>query len=203
MKYFFPAMLSICFLLTACKSDKKTTDSGTTDDGTSTASSTASGDASSTAPDQDAMNKKMEELKKLTPLTVDQLKGLLPEELNGIKRTSFNANSTMGFAVAEAEYRKDDSTVIKLDIYDCAGEAGAGIYGLNYWTKMNMQSESSDGYTKTFDFMGNKAVETYEKNSNQYTLTFAANDRLLVVLSGRNTGIDALKDAAKSLKLKV
>jgi hypothetical protein len=160
-------------------------------------------DVSDLSTSTDAMNKKMEELKKLTPLTLDQLKGLLPEELNGIKRTSFTTNSTMGFAVAEAEYRKDDSTVIKLDIYDCAGEAGAGIYGLNYWTKMNVQSESSDGYTKTIDFMGNRAVETYEKNNNQYTLTYAAIDRLLVVLSGRNTGIDALKDAGKSLNPKV
>jgi alpha-L-fucosidase len=199
MRLILASLLVVTILVSACKNHNKITHTEKNADGSTT---TTSVDVSDLTNNTDAMNKKMEELKKLTPLTVDQLKGLLPEELNGIKRTSFSANSTMGFAVAEAEYRKDDSTVIKLDIYDCAGEAGAGIYGLNYWTKMNMQSESSDGYTKTFDFMGNKAVETYEKNSNQYTLTFAANDRLLVVLSGRNTGIDALKDAAKSLKLK-
>ena len=200
MRLILASLLAVTILVSGCKNHNKITHTEKNADGST---STTSVDVSDLTNNTDAMNKKMEELKKLTPLTVDQLKGLLPEELNGIKRSSFSANSTMGFAVAEAEYRKDDSTVIKLDIYDCAGEAGAGIYGLNYWTKMNMQSESSDGYTKTFDFMGNKAVETYEKNSNQYTLTFAANDRLLVVLSGRNTGIDALKDAAKSLKLKV
>ena len=200
MRVTLATLLIASMLVAACNNHKKISHTEKNADGSTT---TTTMDVSDLTTSTDAMNKKMEELKKLTPLTLDQLKGLLPEELNGIKRTSFTTNSTMGFAVAEAEYRKDDSTVIKLDIYDCAGEAGAGIYGLNYWTKMNVQSESSDGYTKTIDFMGNRAVETYEKNNNQYTLTYAAIDRLLVVLSGRNTGIDALKDAAKSLNLKV
>ena len=200
MRVTLASLLIASMLVAACNNHKKISHTEKNADGSTT---TTTMDASDLTTSTDAMNKKMEELKKLTPLTIDQLKGLLPEELNGIKRTSFTTNSTMGFAVAEAEYRKDDSTVIKLDIYDCAGEAGAGIYGLNYWTKMNVQSESSDGYTKTTDFMGNRAVETYEKNNNQYTLTYAAIDRLLVVLSGRNTGIEALKDAAKSLNLKV
>jgi len=200
MRVTLATLLIASMLVAACNNHKKISHTEKNADGSTT---TTTMDASDLTTSTDAMNKKMEELKKLTPLTLDQLKGLLPEELNGIKRTSFTTNSTMGFAVAEAEYRKDDSTVIKLDIYDCAGEAGAGIYGLNYWTKMNVQSESSDGYTKTTDFMGNRAVETYEKNNNQYTLTYAAIDRLLVVLSGRNTGIEALKDAAKSLNLKV
>ena len=200
MRVTLATLLVVSMLVAACNNHKKISTTEKNADGSTT---TTTMDVSDLSTSTDAMNKKMEELKKLTPLTIDQLKGLLPEELNGIKRTSFTTNSTMGFAVAEAEYRKDDSTVIKLDIYDCAGEAGAGIYGLNYWTKMNVQSESSDGYTKTIDFMGNRAVETYEKNNNQYSLTFAASDRLLVVLSGRNTGNEALKDAAKSLKLKV
>ena len=200
MRVTLATLLIASMLVAACNNHKKISHTEKNADGSTT---TTTMDVSDLSTSTDAMNKKMEELKKLTPLTLDQLKGLLPEELNGIKRTSFTTNSTMGFAVAEAEYRKDDSTVIKLDIYDCAGEAGAGIYGLNYWTKMNVQSESSDGYTKTIDFMGNRAVETYEKNNNQYTLTYAAIDRLLVVLSGRNTGIEALKDAAKSLNLKV
>jgi alpha-L-fucosidase len=200
MRRTLASLVVVSMLVAACNNHKKITHTEKNADGTTT---TTSVDVSDLTNNSEAMNKKMEELKKLAPLTLDQLKALLPEELNGIKRTSFSTNSSMGFAVAEAEYRKDDTTEIKLDIYDCAGEAGAGIYGLNYWTKMNVQSESSDGYTKTFDFMGNKAVETYEKNGNQYTLTYTGNDRLLVVLTGRNTGSDALKDAAKNLKLKV
>ncbi len=71
-------------------------------------------------------------------------------------------------------------------IYDCAGEAGAGRFAMTYWTKMNVQSESSDGYTKTMDFKGGKTVESYDKGSNQTTLTYVANARLMVVITGKN-----------------
>jgi hypothetical protein len=65
----------------------------------------------------DDMQKKMEELKKLTPLTTDQLKMLLPEQLMGMKRSNFNANSMMGFASAEATYKNEtDDKEIELNI---------------------------------------------------------------------------------------
>ncbi len=189
--------IAIGLLLTACKGKNKAT-TITSEDGKSSVTI----DTKNTGAITNEMEKKMEELKKLPPLTVDQLKAMLPEELAGIKRSSFNANSMMGFAVADADYKKDDTTDIKLTVYDCAGEAGAGFYGLSYWTKMSMESQSDDGYTKTVDFMGNKAVEDYKKYNNTYSLTYATNDRLLVSLQGHNTGIDLLKDAAKSLNLK-
>ena len=149
------------------------------------------------------MQKKMEELKKLTPLTTDQLKMMLPEEVMGMKRSSFNANSMMGFASAEAVYRNEnDDKQITLNIFDCAGEAGAGIYSLNYWTKMSMQSESDNGYTKTVDFKGQRAVETYEKGSDRYELTYVASDRLLVSVKGEKVGLEAVRQAAENLSLK-
>ena len=187
-------------ILIACNNDKKVKYTEKNADGTTT---TTSVDASSVKDNTDEMNKKIEELKKLPPLTLDQLKALLPEEVNGIKRTNFNANSSMGFSLAEGEYQKDDTTDIKIALYDCAGESGSSIYSLNYWTKMNIQQESSNGYTKTIDFNGGKAVESYEKNNNESTLTYVANDRLLVVLTGRNISADDLKSAAKNLNLKV
>jgi hypothetical protein len=187
-------------ILIACNNDKKVKYTEKNADGTTT---TTSVDASSVKDNTDEMNKKIEELKKLPPLTLDQLKALLPDEVNGIKRTNFSANSSMGFSLAEGEYQKDDTTDIKIAIYDCAGESGSSIYSLNYWTKMNIQQESSNGYTKTIDFNGGKAVESFEKNNNESTLTYVANDRLLVVLTGRNVSADDLKSAAKNLNLKV
>lgn len=199
MRKLFVSLLAIMLLFSACKNDKKVTVTDKNEDGTTT---TTTVDMNNAVDNTDEMNKKMEELKKLTPLTLDQLKAILPEQLNGIPRKEFNTSSALGYAFGQAKYEKDDTTEIELTVYDCAGEAGAGIYGLNYWTKMNMQSESSNGYTKTIDMDGNKAVESYEKGSNQHTLTYTANDRLLIVLTGRNTGSDALKSAAKNLNLK-
>jgi hypothetical protein len=42
-------------------------------------------------------------------------------------------------------------------------------------------------------------VENYKKYNNQYQLTFLSGERFLVSVEGDNTGLDAVKDAAKSL----
>jgi hypothetical protein len=186
--------------IVACKNNNPKTMTATSKDG----KSKVSVDVNSAAAVSDNMQKKMEELKKLTPLTTDQLKTMLPEQLMGMKRSSFNANSMMGFASAEATYKNEtNDKEIELNILDCAGEAGAGVYSLSYWTKMSMQSESDNGYTKTVDFNGGKAVETYEKGSDRYELTYVASDRLLVTLKGEKTGLDAVKQTAQDLNLKV
>ncbi|HUM67060.1 MAG TPA: hypothetical protein PLV32_14470, partial [Chitinophagaceae bacterium] len=126
----------------------------------------------------------------------------LPEEIAGGKRSKFSANSAMGAAYAEGEYKINDSTELELKIFDCAGQAGAGIYSLQYLSLMNFQSESDNEYTKTIDFNGVKAVEHLDKSDNRATLTYLAGDRLLVTLEGDNTGVDLLKQVAGSLNLK-
>ena len=68
---------------------------------------------------------------------------------------------------------------------------------------MSFQQESDNGYTKTIDFGGGKAVETYEKNNKECTLTYLANDRLLITVRGHNMTADELKAAAGKLNFKV
>jgi len=200
MKLFIFCLLVAAVSILACNNNKSKTMTIKSADG----KSKVSVDVNSAAAVSNDMQKKMEELKKLTPLTTDQLKTMLPEQLMGMKRSSFNANSMMGFASAEATYKNEnDDKEIELNILDCAGEAGAGVYSLSYWTKMSMQSESDNGYTKTVDFNGDKAVETYEKGSDRYELTYVASDRLLVTVKGEKTGLDAVKQTARDLNLKV
>ena len=197
------SLLLIAFsaiFMASCNDGKKIKQTTKNEDGSVT---TTSYDVSNLQDNTDEMTKKMDALKTMKPLSLEQLKAFLPEEINGIKRSKFNTNSAMGFGMGEAEYDKDENTQLQLMVYDCAGEAGSGIYGMNFWTKMNMESESSDGYTKSIDFMGGRAVETFEKNQNQSTLTYLANDRLLVVITGKNMSADEIKQAAKTLNLKV
>lgn len=156
-------------------------------------------DTKSMAAANEEMQKKIEELKKLPPLTLDQIKNNLPKVLLGIKRTDFNANSGMGFSMGEAEYRTDDSTYLKLFIYDVAGEAGSGIYALQFGGAMNMQSENEDGYVKTITYNGHKAVEKFDKNENSYEILYLDNDRLMVNIKGVNTLLDMVKQAGNSL----
>ena len=192
-------LLFCAMTLAACDNGKTITRTEKNEDGTTT---TTSVDLSSMATHADDITQKMEALKNLTPLSLDELKALLPEEINGVKRSRFNANSAMGFAMAEAEYQQDDETELRLAVYDCAGEAGSGIFGMSYWTKMSMQSESDDGYTKTVSFNGDKAVETYQKGNNESSLTYVVNDRLLVTLTGHNMDASTLKNIGENLTLK-
>ena len=148
----------IPFFFSACKGKDKDTITITTDNG----KTTLTVDPTKTETVTNEMEKKTKELKKLAPMTLDQIKAMLPAELLGMKRASFNANAMMGFTSADADYKKDDTTNLKLTGMNCASEAGSGFYTLNYWTKMTMESENDQGYTKTVDFMGGKAVEDYK-----------------------------------------
>ena len=192
-------LLAAVWMLIACNNNKKPGEiTVTSEDG----KTTATVDASNTAQAADAMQKKVEELQKLSAYTLDQMKAFLPEELAGAKRSKFSANSAMGAAYAEGSYPINDSTEIELKLFDCAGQAGAGIYSMQYLGMMNFQSESDDEYTKTTDFNGHRAIEHAKKDNSNASLSYLAADRLLVTLEGRNTGIDMLKKAAGSLNFK-
>ena len=145
---------------------------------------------------------KAEELKKLTPLTIDQVKALIPNELMGMSRSSFSANSAMGVSVGEGTYKGENDKEIKLEIIDCAGEMGANWYNMRFFTLWNFQQEDDNGYQKTIDFNGGKAIEKYSKSNDHYELTYFAGDRFIVQLDGEKVGIDALKQVAGNLNLK-
>ena len=198
MKHVFFLLSIVVCLLTACNNNKKPGVTVTSEDG----KTTTTVQPNDLAKVSDDFQKKTEELQKLSPYTLDQMKALLPEELAGAKRSKFSANSAMGAAYAEGEYPINDSTSVELKIFDCAGQAGAGIYSMQYLGLMNFQSESDDEYTKTSEFKGGKMVEHHNKRNNRSMLTYLSGDRLLVTLEGRKTGVDLLKQVAGNLNLK-
>lgn len=148
------------------------------------------------------MEKQKEELAKLTPVSLEQLQGMIPETLMGATRTNFDANAAMGAATASAQYELNDSTSIGLTIIDCAGPGGAGIYSLQYLSLLNIREDNEDEYTKTVDFNGGKAFENCDKTSNDCSFTYFAGGRYLVALEGDNVSVDILKQAADGIKLK-
>ena len=148
------------------------------------------------------MEKQKTELAKLTPLTLDQLKALIPESLMGAQRTNVEANSSMGAGLARGEYELNDSTQISLNIYDCAGPAGAGIYSMQYLGMYNLQEENEEEYTKIIDFNGGKAFEHCEKATNDCTISYFSGGRFMVTLEGDRVGADALKQTARGLDIK-
>ena len=199
MKRISSLMLAITILLAACNNKKpKDTVTMASEDGKEkvTVNVNQMQDAAK------EMQKATEDLQKLPPLSLDQLKALIPEELMGGKKTRYNATSAMGAGMATAEYKINDSTDIKLTLYDCGGPGGAGIYSMQYLGMMNMESESEDEYTKSIDFNGGRAFEQCKKTRVECTLTYFAGGRFLVSLNGDNVNADGLKQAAKSLNVK-
>jgi hypothetical protein len=177
----------------ACNSNKKPADKIEKKDATV---------KSMTAP-VDEKEKKTEELKKASQLTLEQMRILLPSELDSAKEKNYVASTQFGYGLASAEYPKAKSRSIKVTLYDCAGELGAANYFENYWNNLNVQKQTDQEFTKTIDFEGGKAVETYKKDSNFSTLTFAIRDRLVVVMEGKNMKPEELEAAAKKLHQKI
>jgi hypothetical protein len=146
---------------------------------------------------------KAEELKKLPPLSIDQVKALIPNELLGMPRTSFDANSAAGYATAKGTYKGDGDKELNIEIIDCAGEMGSLIYNTRFFAFWNYQHEDDNGYEKTTDFNGGKAVEKYTKSSERYELTSFSNDRFIVHVEGEKVPLDDIKKVTKDLNLKV
>ena len=198
MRHLFPVLIAATVLTAACNSNKKT-DEKTTSENKET---TSSNDANSGKNNLNDLQKATEDLQKLPPLSLDELKALIPQELMGGKRSSYNATSAMGSGVANAEYTINDTTNVKLMVYDCGGPGGAGIYSMQYLGMFNMESENEHEYTKTIDFNGGRAIEKCQKDRNDCSLTYFTGKRFLVVLESNNVGIDGLKQAANSLNIK-
>lgn len=149
-----------------------------------------------------AMQQQKEELTKLTPLTADELRALVPEELMGAPASGIDVNAAMGATVANANYKINDSTDLKIEIVDCAGPGGAGVFSLQYLNMINVNSDDEEEYVKTIDFNGGRAMENCRKNRNRCTLAYFSGNRFLVSIRGDNVGIDALKNLAVGLKIK-
>ena len=88
-------------------------------------------------------------------------------------------------------------------MYDCAGELGSANYFENYWNYLNVNKQTEQDFTRTIDFEGGKAVETYKKDINLSTFTFVIRGRLVIILEGKNMQPGELESAAKKLHQKI
>ena len=96
-----PALLMV-LSFTACNNDKKISTTEKNADGSETKTSV---DVKAMTNSADEMNQKMDALKALTPLSTDQLKALLPTEIDGIKQSEYNTSATAGYSVAIGQYK--------------------------------------------------------------------------------------------------
>ena len=190
MKQFLLVTL-LSFVFFACRSDKKP------------AENTDAAVKSMTTTPVDEKEKKTEELRKAPQLTLEQMRLLLPQELDSAKEKNYLASTQFGYGLASVEYPKTKSKSIKVTLYDCAGEMGSVNYFENYWNHLNVQNQTENEFTKTINFEGGKAVESYKKDLNLSTLTFVIRDRLVIMMEGKNITPEELEKAAKKLHAKI
>ena len=199
MKRVFISLMAACIVITACKgrNDKITIKDEKGNKATIDVSS-----INEAAKKMEENADEAEKLKKLTPLSIDQVKALIPNELLGMQRSSFSANSSMGVSVGKGTYKGDGEKELNIEIIDCAGEVGAGWYTMRYFSLWNFQQEDDNGYQKTIDFNGGKAIEKYTKSNDRYEMTYFGNDRFIVQIDGEKIGLDGIKQVASNLNLK-
>ena len=203
MKSFIAVFIAVILLITACNNKKPNNPQGNTETlENKSAQDIAKDNLEKMSGTGDDMKKRMEDLQKLPPLSLDELKKILPEELNGIKRSNYSATAMGGTGVVSGKYKMNDESSIEIVVYDCAGPMGVGIYSAQFMAFNNFEQEDDNGYTKTTTFDGNKAVERFEKNNNEYNITYFTGNRFLINLKGENTTLDELKAASKNINLK-
>jgi hypothetical protein len=201
MKKFLFFLLA-CSVIVACNNDKPKNDTITITDKEGKEKVTVNTNPDDAMKAMQDLQQRKEELSAMTPLSADELKALVPEEIMGGLRTDLDVNEAMGASVASADYIIRDSLKLKLEVVDCAGPGGSGVFGFQYLNMFNVNSDDDDEYTRTIDLNGVKAFENCKKKRNRCTLTWFSGNRYLVTLRGDHVGIDALKDAAKGISFK-
>lgn len=146
------------------------------------------------------MQENFEEGKEVETVNFRELKALLPEELDGLKRTSASGEKTNAFGInvskSEGEYKtEDNSSRIRITITDMgsmSGWAGLAAFG---WTMTEIDKETEDGYERTIEYKGYKGFEKYNTKRNDGKKEVMVAKRFMVSVEGYDVPMEAIDDA--------
>ncbi|MUH37281.1 hypothetical protein D9O36_15630 [Zobellia amurskyensis] len=133
---------------------------------------------------------RIEKLKNAVPLTNEQLKEWLPQNLGPLERTGFKVGQAGMYQVnsVEGTYKKaEDKKTLSVMIIDGAGPTGS-MMATSYGLLGNFEMETEDEYKhqQTVEINGIKAQQIYKKKSNDTQLMFAYEDRFLVTINAND-----------------
>ena len=152
------------------------------------------------------MQDDIKDLSEITPLTNEEMKAWLPDEIQGMKRISYKAGEVgmMGIASIEAAYANEDkSKKFSINIIDGAGQMGAAAtMGMRMVMSQDFEEEDEYRTRKTVKRKDKKAVEEYEKGNNNSQIQYLEGNRFYLEAKGKNMDIDETWDAIDELKLK-
>jgi len=146
-------------------------------------------------------------LKEMTPLTNDELKSWLPENINGMTRTGFKVGKAGYIDISSIEgtfktEATDDKKELKVEVFDGAGPTGSMfMMSVNMVTNMDVEEEDENKHIKTVKKNGIKAHQTYYKKRNDTKIQFLYEKRLGVIVTANDMDVDETWDAIKKLNL--
>lgn len=194
-------MATAVLMLVACSKEEtvKEEKSG----GLSDLVSTAKNYSKVTSSMQD-VNKNIENLKNIPPLTNEELKAVLPEILLGLKRKELSVgdNAMMNLSTAEAKYADDEGKRVKVEIIDGAGETGSAMVSI-MMLGLNVEKEkiTETGFEKSAEINGAKSIVSENKNGENINskIQTVLKNRYLVTLTADGFSYEELKSALGAL----
>jgi len=132
-----------------------------------------------------------------------ELKKSLPSRIDGMDRKSSEGQTTgfggMKVSIAEAKYQDDDRR-LDLTITDTGG-LGAALMGMAFWSNLEMDKETEDGFERTTEIDGHKAYMKYDRRRNKSEIAVIYDDRFLAVAKGKGIDFDDLEEIVEDLDL--
>jgi len=151
------------------------------------------------------MQEDIKELQATTPLTNEELKSWLPEEVEGLKRISYKAGQAgmMNISSIEAVYANEDkSKKFSISIIDGAGQVGAAATaGVRMVMSQDFEEEDENGFRRTVTKNGAKAIEEYRTGNNRSKIQLMESNRFYLEAKGANMDLDEIWDAIEELNL--
>ena len=141
--------------------------------------------------------------KRVDPVSIDQLRPLVPEQFAGLARQSSNAERTgmAGIMVAKAEASYGDGAghSATLEITDSGG--ATGLLGLASWAQLQGERENDQVSERTAR-IGNRLVhQRLSKTGGTHEYNVVLGDRFIVTATGNGIELSALQSAVSDLDL--
>jgi hypothetical protein len=195
--------VAILFMLSCSNSPKKEAEEQS---GTSISKAVEGvGNLSKLSKSAEKMEALTAKLKNLTPVSKDELKAVVPENIGDFKRKSYSAgNSVADINSVQAEYSKGDEKRISINILDGAGESGSAIVALMAMgLSVDSESEENGTVTKNIEVDGVRYSTEDTKTESRVgsSIKFLHNDRYDVTLTGEGYNLSELQAFLKSLDL--
>lgn len=194
----------MCVVLGACKDNPVSKKINETKDGIT--------NASKAVKELNKLQEGLTELQETTPLTNDDLKAWLPDNVAGMKRIAYKAGqmAMMQIASIEATYANEDkSKTFKVEVMDGAGALGAtATAGMRMLFSQDFEEEDEYKTRRTTKRDGVKAIEEYRKSdsadeevNSRSTIEFMQDERFYIKVTANNMSIDDTWGAIDDLNI--